>query len=189
MYTFSSEVRCQCQLFSLFVSTVREIKYFQGAEEKLSDQWSLEVPFIRPFLARRITYGLAHPLVEAIHSCVWVRTPTLWETFKRVEKVLAWLLRGLISSASLRPRWSGACITELSTWQQPFCLKKCFFGLASVAGVLNWYEGSMCVSGGNSSSTSVPWRYKSCFWCFCWIHIFTNDLSRLPRSPLLGLCA
>jgi len=33
----------RCHLFSLFVYAIRRVKYFQGAEEKLNDQWSLSV--------------------------------------------------------------------------------------------------------------------------------------------------
>lgn len=111
----------RCHLFSLFVCTIRKIKYFQGSEEKLNDQWSLSVPFF-------VTLRSIHLFVEVLligwtHVwwrqftvlCVCLCVHTLWEVFKRVEKVLAWLLPALISSASLRLWWNGVCITKLST--------------------------------------------------------------------------
>lgn len=82
-------------LLSLFVCTIRKIKYFQRGEEKLTDQLSLSVPFVSYsdffffFFSRGITYGLNPFLVEATHNAfsVCLCVSALWEIFKRVEKV------------------------------------------------------------------------------------------------------
>lgn len=73
MYALYRNMKCWVSsVFPPFMCTTRKIKYFQGAEDKLSGRWSLSLPFSAPFVSSSVTYGLVPPLVEAIHHCVSV---------------------------------------------------------------------------------------------------------------------